>query len=321
MREAIGREETARLLRQWDHILVLSHRNPDGDTLGSAAALLRGLAAMGKRVSFACADPTPEKFSGLFEGLALEEFAPEHVVTVDVADAALLGTLQNKYEGRVDLAIDHHGSHRPFAKAFWVEGDSAAAAEMIWLLLTQELGAAPTREMAEAVYTGVCTDTGCFRYQNTTPRSHRIAAACMELGVDAAAINRLHFETKSLARVAAERRALESLELFGGGRCAMIRLPLAVYEETGAAESELDGVAALPREIEGVLIGVTVKERQDGEIKVSLRCDPPANAAELCRQFGGGGHSGAAGCSFQGLSLAEAAARMKAACEEYLDKI
>lgn len=313
--------ETAAVLRGWDKILVLSHANPDGDTLGSACGLIRGLRALGKRAEFRCADPIAPKFSYLFRGLSFDESAWEdesfHVMTVDVADILLLGNIHEQYENRVELAIDHHGVHREFTQNCWVEPGSAATAEMVWLLL-KELGVQPDKAIADNIYTGVSTDTGCFRYRNTTPRSLRIAAEAIEAGADAGEINRLMWECKTRAQVRAEKMALDTMEFFCGGKCAMIRAPLSLLEEAGAQESEIEGVASLPRQIEGVMLGVTVKEKQNGEIKVSVRANPPADAAIVCQRFGGGGHTGAAGCSFSGVTLEEAAEKMKAACEEYL---
>ena len=130
--------QAAALLQGWDKILVMSHASPDGDTLGSASALLRGLASLGKEVAFFCADPVPEKFAFLFEGLALGTFEPEHVMAVDVADKKLLGkNAPSEYLARAELAIDHHGTHVPFARERWVEPEAAATTEMIWALLGQ----------------------------------------------------------------------------------------------------------------------------------------------------------------------------------------
>ena len=126
----------AALLREWDQILVMSHASPDGDTLGSASGLLWGLKSLGKQVDFYCADPVPEKFSSLFEGLELGGFAPQHVMTVDVADKKLLGKeTPQELKDRVELAIDHHATHVDFAQERWVEADSAATTELIYLLL------------------------------------------------------------------------------------------------------------------------------------------------------------------------------------------
>lgn len=316
--------ETAGILRGWDRVLVLSHASPDGDTLGSACALIRALRAMGKRAEFRCADPIAPKFSYLFQGLSLDEGAWEdpsfHVMTVDVADLALLGSLKDGYQGRVELAVDHHGTHVPFTESRWVEPNSGATAEMIWLLI-RELGVRPDREMAGCVYTGLSTDTGCFRYRNCTPRTHRIAAETMEAGAPTGDIDQRMFETKPWAQLKAERLVMEGLETFCGGKCAMARVPRSVYAETGAQESDLEGVSALPRQIEGVLLGVTLKEKEDGTVKASVRSVPPANSAELCALFGGGGHEGAAGCSFRDCSMEEAAGKMRAACEKYLKEL
>lgn len=309
--------QTAAVLRQWDNILILSHASPDGDTLGSACALARGLASLGKRVDFRCGDEIPQKFDYLFRGLPLGGFAPEHVMTVDVADLSLLGTIKEEYKSKIELAIDHHGTHKAFAEKRWVEGDSAATAEMIWLLL-KELCVQPDKAMANCVYTGITTDTGCFRYPNVTPRTLRLGAEIMEAGADAAEINRLMWESKTRAQLEAERLAMNGLEFFCEGKAALIQVPRSVLEKTGAKDSDLEGLASLPREIEGVLLGVTVKEKEDGTIKVSVRANPPADAAAICEKFSGGGHTGAAGCSFSGISMEEAAEKMKAACEEEL---
>ena len=312
--------ETAAVLRNWDNILVLSHASPDGDTLGSACALMRGLLALGKRARFACADTIAPKYGYLFDGMPQEDFAPEHVMTVDVADLSLLGGLREQFEGRIELAVDHHGTHVPFAPQRWVEPHSAATTELVFLLL-QELGVGPDRAIADCIYTGLTTDTGCFRYRSVTPRTHRIAAEVIEWGAEAGEITRVMIESKSKAQVEAERIVLDGMEFFCGGKCAMVRVPRSVYETTGAADSDLDGVATLPRQIEGVVIGVTLKEKENGEVKASVRTNLPADSARLCARFGGGGHKGAAGCSFPGITMEKAAAQMTAACEDYLREL
>ena len=313
--------QAAALLQGWDKILVMSHASPDGDTLGSASALLRGLASLGKEVAFFCADPVPEKFAFLFEGLALGTFEPEHVMTVDVADKKLLGkTVPSEYLARAELAIDHHGTHVPFAQERWVEPEAAATTEMIWALLGQ-LGVELAPAVADCLYTGLATDTGCFRYQNVTPRTLRIAADLLERGARAAEINRAMFESKSKAQVEAERRAMDSMRFSSGGKCALVTLPYSIFAETGAQESELEGIAAMPREIQGVVLGVTLKEKEDGAVKVSVRANPPADAPALCGRFGGGGHQGAAGCSLGKVSLEEAQQKMEEACGSYLAEL
>lgn len=312
--------ETAALLRQWDKILVMSHASPDGDTLGSASALLRGLSSLGKQVDFLCADPVPEKFSYLFAGLPLGGFEPAHVMTVDVADKALLGKAPQELVARVELAIDHHGTHVPFAPQRWVEADSAATVELIYALLG-ELGVELDRAMADCLYTGLATDTGCFRYRNVTPRTHRIAADLLELGAQSGDINQRMFESKSRGQVEAERIAMDSLAFSSQGLVAILEVPYSLFARTGVEENDLDGIASLPREIQGVVLGVTLKEKADGKVKVSVRANPPADASQLCSRLGGGGHQGAAGCSLGQVTLEQARQTMEQACYQYVKEL
>ena len=317
--EVLSCAGAAAVLKGWDKVLVLSHASPDGDTLGSASALLRGLVSLGKQVSFFCADPVPEKFGYLFQGIPLGEWEPDHVMTVDVADKRLLGKAPQELVDRIELAVDHHGTHVPFAAQRWVEPEAAAAAEMIYALLG-ELGAPVDQAVADCLYTGLTTDTGCFRYRSVTPRTHRIAAQLLELGARGADINRAMFESKSKAQVEAERLVMDTLRFSSNGLCALVQVPWGIFAQTGAQESDLDGVASLPREIQGVVLGVTLKEKAGGKVKVSLRANPPADASALCARFGGGGHQGAAGCTLE-TSLERAVPLMEEACAAYVKEL
>ncbi|MCF2652732.1 DHH family phosphoesterase [Anaeromassilibacillus senegalensis] len=308
-------KRAADLLQSWDRILILSHRSPDGDTLGCASALSRALLALGKSVQFRCADPVPKNMAYLFAGIEYGDFEPERIVTVDVADKALLGALEPLGE-RVDLAIDHHGTHRPFAREIWVDDTAGAACQMIYKLV-QVMGVEITPEIADCLYTGISTDTGCFRYSNASPETHRIAASLLECGARAAEINRAMFETKSRAAVELLKHVYGDMEFYHDGRCAVLCLTRALLEETGAGESELTGVSSFVRQVEGVLIGLTLQERGENEYKVSMRSNAPASAQAVCARFGGGGHKFAAGCTIHA-PLEEAKAQIVAACGEAL---
>ena len=308
-------KRAADLLQSWDRILILSHRSPDGDTLGCASALSRTLISLGKSVQFRCADPVPKNMAYLFAGIEYSDFEPERIVTVDVADKALLGALEPLGE-RVDLAIDHHGTHRPFAREIWVDDTAGAACQMIYKLV-QAMGVEITPEIADCLYTGISTDTGCFRYSNASPETHRIAASLLECGARAAEINRAMFETKSRAAVELLKHVYGDMEFYHDGRCAVLCLTRALLEETGAGESELTGVSSFVRQVEGVLIGLTLQERGENEYKVSMRSNAPASAQAVCARFGGGGHKFAAGCTIQA-PLEEAKAQIVAACGEAL---
>lgn len=311
-------KRAAELLQSWDRLLILSHRSPDGDTLGCASALSRALISLGKSVQFRCADPVPKNMVYLFAGIEYGDFEPERIVTVDVADKALLGALEPLGE-RVDLAIDHHGTHRPFAREIWVDDTAGAACQMIYKLV-QAMGVEITPEIADCLYTGISTDTGCFRYSNASPETHRIAASLLECGARAAEINRAMFETKSRAAVELLKHVYGDMEFYHDGRCAVLCLTRALLEETGAGESELTGVSSFVRQVEGVLIGLTLQERGENEYKVSMRSNAPASAQAVCARFGGGGHKFAAGCTIHA-PLEEAKAQIVAACGEALKNL
>ncbi len=311
-------QRAAELLLGWDNILILSHRSPDGDTLGCASALSRALLALGKSVQFRCTDEIPQKFAYMFSGVQFTEFEPEKIVTVDVADKALLGTLEPLAE-KTDLAIDHHATHRFFAKETWVEG-SAAAACMLIAKLIPALGVQITPEIADCLYTGIATDSGCFMYPNAGPETHRVAAGLIECGARYAEINRAMFDTKSRSAIRLLKRVYSDMEFFHDDRCAVLCLTNELIEDTGAQESDLDGVSSMVRQVEGVLFGMTIRERGENEYKVSLRAAGEADAAKVCMQFGGGGHKGAAGCTIFA-PLEEVKMRIVAACGEALKSL
>lgn len=291
-------KECASLLKEYDNYLILSHRNPDGDTLGSAFALKRTLDMMGKKSFVKCVDPMHHKYSYLWEGVDNEELAFDRIIAVDVADTKLLGeSFESMYGDKVWLCIDHHMSNRKYAENLFLE-DRAAAAVIIYEVIC-ELGIEITPEIASCVYTGLATDTGCFMFSNTTPTVHRIAADVMEKGADYVNINRLMFETKSMSYLRLEQMAVSSIESYFDGKCAIMTITRKMFEESGSSSTECDGIAALPRKIEGVKIGITIRERHNGSYKVSMRTVEPYDAAKICGNFGGGGHHAAAGCEFE----------------------
>lgn len=315
----IGLEEAAEFLKSREKVLILCHQYPDGDTLGSGAALCRALRSAGGRAQVRCSDPVGPKYRFLFSGLAEDEFEPDAVVAVDIAEKSLLGEpLLSLWGDRIDLSVDHHPSNSQYAARNYVDKTAAATCEIIYSLI-RLLGVKVDAATAEDLYTGVTTDTGCFKYINVTPRTYRIAADLVETGIDAPRINREMFDTKSRARMEMERRVLESIQYDCKGRVALIRITKRMVEESGAKEDDLDGLASIPRAIEGVLIGVTMREKDDGAWKISLRAHQPADASEICALFGGGGHKGAAGCTLR-MPFEEARRSMLGAVAKYLEE-
>lgn len=306
MSERVTAEQAAALLRGADHILILTHQFPDGDTLGSGFALCRALTKLGKAVRVECADPIPDKYDYMLEGLdapSMETaapaavFEPRFICAVDVADTCLLGALSS-YAQRIDLCIDHHGSNVEYARRLLLDAGCAATAQLIAEII-RLLGVPFDRAIAECIYTGLATDTGCFKYANTTAATHRLAADMMELGTRTEMINRVMFDIKSRARVELERQALDSMCFYFHGRCAVMTITNDMIEQSGAKENDMEGLPPIPRQIEGVWVGVTLRQKTDGNYKVSLRTGNHADASAVCALLGGGGHIRAAGCTLE----------------------
>lgn len=292
--------QAVKLLKENDNFLILCHSNPDGDTLGSGFALAGALRAMGKNADAVCEDAIPEKFLKACKIIENKGFEPKYIVSVDVADAKLLGkNVGGKYADRVDLAIDHHSKSHEFARYSYTDASAAAACEIIYQIIC-ELGVIITKDIANCIFTGLSTDTGCFRYSNTTPRTHYFAAKLMECGAEADRINRVMFETKTKEYVRLESMILDGLRFYCDNKLAIMTITQQMYAQSGCDESECDGIASLPRQIEGVLAGVTIKEKENGKYKISIRTYPPVDAAQICSSMGGGGHIRAAGCVLEG---------------------
>ena len=297
--ERITIRQAADELRGADRILILTHQYPDGDTLGSGYGLCRTLQRMGKTVRVECSDAIPDKYAFLFEGMEMPAFEPDYICAVDVADTRLLGKKLSVYADRIQLCIDHHASNTEYARRLLVDSGCAATAELIYSLMG-ELGISLDQMTAECLYTGIATDTGCFRYSNTTAATHRAAADMMEAGIRADRINRTMFDIKSRSRVELERLALESMRFYMNGRCAVMMITTAMVRESGAGENDMEGLAPLPRQIEGVWVGATLRQKEDGAFKVSIRTGNHADASAICAEMGGGGHIRAAGCALAG---------------------
>ena len=302
-----------------ENVLILCHKNPDGDTVGSSAALYHALKGLGKTAALLCSDPIPARYSYMQAELFTGQFEPGYVVAVDVASIQLFGDGVKPYSDKVDLCIDHHGSNSGYADAMYLDADAAATAEIIYELL-QAMQVPITPVIADCLYTGLSTDTGCFKFTNTTARTHLVAAKLMEAGANTVKLNSLLFESKSRSRIELERFALENLEYYFEGRCALICLTREQIEASGVEPSELEGITAIPRMIEGVEVGLTLRQQPSGSYKASIRTVVGVDASAIAAHLGGGGHKQAAGCEILGSTDNAKAALLseveKALCRE-----
>ena len=310
----ISVKKCADILREKDNILILTHANPDGDTLGSGFALCRALMKIGKICAVINADDIPKKYNYLFDDIVEIKFKPDYVVAVDVATVKLLGGLEEQY--KIDMCIDHHSTNTEYANLLLLEDAPAACQIMYEGVLA--LGVEVDKKIADCLYTGLTTDTGCFRYDSTTAQTYRVAADLIDAGADNGRINRIMFETKSKTYARLERLAIESMRFYEHERVAVITVTQEMFQLTGSNAQETEGLAPLTRQIEGVEIGITIQERPDGTCKASIRTFESVNAAKLAACFGGGGHAQAAGCKFD-CDVKEARRLLVDKCREMLE--
>ncbi len=291
-------DEVVSLLKENDCFKLLTHSYPDGDTLGGAFALAYALRKLGKKANVAVNGAVPSKFRYLVKNYTEQDFVPAYIVSVDVAAMSLLGDSVMEGVDKIDLCIDHHRTNSVAAEHVYVDGDAAAASETVWQIIGM-LGVEPDEDIAGCIYTGISTDTGCFCYTNTTPRTHRIAAEVIPY-CDWQSINYINFVVKTRAKIRMERMIYDTMEFYAGGKCAVVYTTLAMQMALGAGDDEMEGLANIPRQVEGVQMGITMREKEGGVFKISVRTNDGINASEFCKQFGGGGHPAASGCSIEG---------------------
>ena len=286
-------EQCAKLLLRQDRILLVTHNNPDGDTAASAAALCSALRRQGKT---AFLYPNPQLGARLRayaeQFFAPADFTPAYTVTVDVATEKMFA---RGFEGKVDLAIDHHPTNSHYAKAECIDDRRAACGEIV-LQIIKAMGGV-TKEEADMLYIALSTDCGCFQYANTDAHAFRSAAELLELGADNADINQVFFRQVSPARLKLEGMIYSGMRFYHDGKIAVNFITQQMLRETGVTEEELDDVAGLVGRARGHRVGITIRENPDGTSKISARCGPDFDVSALCAVFGGGGHKMAAGCS------------------------
>lgn len=304
--KTVTRREAAAFLAARDHFIILTHTRPDGDTIGSAAALCRGLRQLGKTADVLENRGVSPHFLWLHEGLTTRQVQENDcIICADVAAPGMLPDDFRPLLGRIALRIDHHGSAVSFTDRELVDPQSASCAELVYDVLT-ELGCRLDAAMAQAIYVGASTDTGCFRYANTTAHTFDTAAACARAGADVYRLNQDLFETNTLARLRMQGWIVDNLKLLCGGSMCVCAIPRSVEKAMGVTSDDMDNISSFPRTVAGVCVASTLREEKNGEVKLSVRAIPGYDATKVTARFGGGGHRGAAGATIR-MPLQEAA--------------
>ena len=302
--------------------LIVFHRNPDSDAVGSAFALQRVLEQLGSPTRCICCNEVPANLQFLMNGvqesvlpeIVLSDFEPARIITVDTASLAQMGEVSNLFGDRVDLMIDHHESDAPYGAQAYIREGAAATGEIIFDLikkLASEERITIDEEMCIDLYAAISGDTGCFRYSNVTPKTHLRAAELVASGIDCADINRRLFENKTLERLRAQSAAISNMELFADGKIAVVTFPYALKAALGLDDDDLGALVDIPRSLCGVEVALCIRQPlPEGKFRVSARSNGEYDVADLCRKFEGGGHAKAAGCTLTATDIAEAMHRI-----------
>lgn len=309
-----------RLLAVKDPVIV-THARPDGDTVGTAAALIAAYRALGVRACYLSEEPLPERIAFLLEGCERTEAAKGRTpIAVDVASPRQLGALAAPLAdgAAVALMLDHHEIGTPFAP-YLLSAGASSAGEVLFAVLDAAVRRGIltlTKEIAAPLYAAISSDTGGFRFANTTPRTHRIAADLLETGIDAAEINRRLFETKTRAQLRAEGLTARLLHLPAPHVAGAI-ITQRELSENGLSSSDLDTAVDIVRSLGGTEVAYVIKETAEGDYRVSLR-SVSTDVAAVAKEFGGGGHTRAAGCTVKATDPCAAEAALLAALRSRL---
>lgn len=293
-------EQAADFLKNCGDSYILIHQSPDGDCIGSGYAVKNYLEATGRKAKVLCCDEIPARYSFLLNGKN-DDFVPRNIISVDVADKVLFGNLADEYGDKIELSIDHHASNKPFANQTCVDSGAAAACEVLYEVF-KAADFEITRQMAICLYTGIATDTGCFQFSNAKARTFQMVSHIMQKypDINYSKINRQMFAVKTRQRMKMEAMAVENMEAFFDGKCAVISVTLDFLEKMHVDSKDIEGIESIPLQLDTSVIGITIKEREKGFFKISMRGTDGIDVSKICEVFGGGGHVKAAGCAIKG---------------------
>lgn len=310
-----GLEQAIQLIQDNQSFLILVHDKPDGDAIGSSTALALFIKKLGKTAAILSPSAIPQRLQFLkdenvtyIENASKVEkidFNYDYIISIDVASYELLGGINDTITRNIGLVIDHHKINTLEAKCRYVDKDASAAGEIVFSLISvysQVLGESYfDKDICKALFASISSDTGCFKYGNTTSLTHKIASHLISFDINAEEINRLLFDTKSYTQIKVEQLAYDKLNMFCDGKLAIVCIDISDLDKIGASEEDTETISQLARMIQGVSIGALMREKAfpDGKTgyKFSVRSNFDADVADLCSKFGGGGHKKAAGCT------------------------
>ncbi len=293
-------------LKKAKKVAIFTHLNPDGDALGSAFSMKYVLEAIGKEAVVYLEKPMPEKFNFLGNDYVIgDETTKSDADTALVVDCGAfdrLGTLQNTCKSIPRLlCIDHHFSGAPFGDVCYKDAESAATAQMVYKVSTKLTKQLPLLA-CEAMYTGLSTDTGHFKFSNVSPETLKIAGELVARGVNHRNITRVLYDTVSLGKLIFMGKAAEKIEFFNDGKIGVLKAPMDFLKEYGLVYDDVEELPNLAMRLKDVYVSVLVKDKENDENakRVSLRGKDCIDLSRVAEEFGGGGHKNAAACVMDG---------------------
>lgn len=295
--------EIAKILLQKDNFIIIPHRNPDGDCLGSSVGLVNALRDMGKTAYISLPNEPGDRLMFLWDKSygTPSDFNCDAVIAVDVASTYMMAHLKEEVfdKAPLTLCLDHHGTNDGYADLNYVDAHSAACGEIIYELIC-EMNAPISNKTASALYSAIASDTGSFRYSNTTAKTHEITAKLVNYGIDSAGIMKILFETKTMEQIKVMSDIISNMEFFYDGKVCITYCDNDMLSKYNLTFDDVDEYVTLPRTIEGVEVGIFLKERSETETKVSLRSNEYVDVSQISASLGGGGHIRAAGVTIDG---------------------
>lgn len=294
-------KKIANLIKRSRRIAIVGHVNPDGDCIGSCTALLQAIRKSGRVCHMYLDAPVPKYIAYLMHSDYLSDDGGDYdlCIALDCADRSRIADGKGIFENTPKTAsIDHHITNTHFADVNYVDAKASATGEIIYIFLTKYFKTKLDKDICSSVYSAISSDTGNFKFANTTSRTHIIASKLIEYGIDVAEMNRQIFDTHSLSQLALMGEFSSSLKSHFDGKVIVGKLTWEMVEKHGLSFEDTDYLVSVPRSVEGCEVGVFMKVKSENEIKVSLRSNGDADVANVASHFGGGGHVRASGATF-----------------------
>lgn len=297
----MDRESIVTSLKTKDCFSIIAHVSPDGDAIGSSLALFNSLKQLGKTCRVFIDDKLPHKYSYLpgFESISSEATEREwgNVVVLDCGDLDRCGSFKKMAEDAgLCINIDHHITNKAYGMLNLVLPDASSVGEILYDIII-DMGTEIDEDIAQCLYTSIASDTGGFRYSNTSPHTHYVAGELIKTGIDFSSISSRLFDEKSVTQSKLLAAVLGTLQIHFEGRVALLYLSREMLDNCGATDDDAEDFVNFARDIDSAEVGIMIKQKEDCSCRVSLRSKSKADVRKVAEAFSGGGHVRAAGCT------------------------